>query len=153
MKIRIVATGKCKDKHTLSWCDDYLKRLKPFFKTEIVEVPQGVGEGAVLKRKEAMFQLAKISDNAIVVAMDEHGEQATSREFAKKLHTFQDSGVRELVFVIGGSDGLDIHILERAKWRFSLSKLTFPHMLVRPILLEQLYRAGTILSGHPYHRD
>lgn len=154
MRSTLIATGKCKDKDILTLCDEYLKRLKAFFPTKVIEVPQTKAERSEdIKAGEAKAQLSKIPEGAYVIALDEHGKTPTTREFAKKIEHIQLLGKSDLVFIIGGSDGLHQSILEKADYTLSLSKLTFPHMMVRPIILEQLYRAGTVLSGHPYHRD
>lgn len=154
MKITIIATGKCKDKDINNQVSVFLKRLKPHFKTEIIELPQAKnGNAEEIKRKEAENQLSKIPSGAKVVAMDERGELVPSMKFAKKLGTWKDSGVRDLVFIIGGAEGLDESIRQKADWMFSLSPLTFAHMMVRPILTEQIYRAASILNNHPYHRE
>jgi len=87
----------------------------------------------------------------VLVALDERGELSTSAAFAQRLGVWRDAG-RSLTFLIGGADGLDASLTGRADWCLALGRLTWPHMLVRLLLMEQLYRAGTILSGHPYHR-
>lgn len=154
MRATLIATGKCKDKEILSLCAEYLKRLQAFFPTTVVEVPQTKADRSEdIKAGEAKAQLAKIPDGAYVIALDEHGKNPTTRAFASKIEQIQLLGKSELVFIIGGSDGLHSSVLQRADFTLSLSALTFPHMMVRPIILEQLYRAGTVLAGHPYHRD
>lgn len=154
MKCIIIATGKCKEKPVLSMCEEYLKRLKAYFPTQIIEVPQTKADRSDdIKAGEAKAQLAKIPDGAYIIALDEHGEQPTTRKFAKMFENLQNTGTRTVVFIIGGSDGLHESIHKKANKMISLSPLTFPHMMVRPIILEQVYRAGTLLAGHPYHRD
>ena len=90
---------------------------------------------------------------ALVVALDEHGRQLGSRAFAKKMGQWRDDGMRDVAFLIGGADGHDQAVLDRADLKLSLGEMTWPHMLVRGLLAEQIYRANAILTGHPYHRD
>lgn len=154
MNITIIATGKCKEKHINDQVDTFLKRLKPHFPTKLIEVPQAKGQTAdEIKQKEAAAQLAKIPHGAIIVAMDERGELLSSMKFSQKLKKWRDTGNKNLVFIIGGAEGLDEQLRNQSQWMFSLSPLTFAHMMVRPILAEQLYRAASIIAGHPYHRE
>lgn len=104
------------------------------------------------KTAEAELLLAEILKGATVVALDGRGRTLTSEEFATKLARWRDDGVADLVFVIGGAEGLDPRILERAAFVLSLGAMTWPHLLVRAMLAEQIYRAQSILLGHPYHR-
>ena len=96
--------------------------------------------------------LAALPREGRIVALDEHGRDLTSADLAALLGRWRDEGLRLVTFVIGGADGLDAAVLARADLRLAFGRATWPHMLVRPMLAEQLYRAGTILSGHPYHR-
>jgi 23S rRNA (pseudouridine1915-N3)-methyltransferase len=104
------------------------------------------------KAAEAEALRAHLTD-AHVVACDEHGQPRTSRAFAEEIATLRDRGVRRLVFLIGGADGLDAQLLERANGRLAFGPQTWPHALARVMLSEQVYRAVTILAGSPYHRD
>ncbi len=88
-----------------------------------------------------------------IVALDERGKEITSRTFAKKISDWQDDGIGDLTFVIGGAEGLDDVVKQRATETISFGRLTWPHMLVRGMLVEQIYRAQQIIAGHPYHRD
>jgi 23S rRNA (pseudouridine1915-N3)-methyltransferase len=106
-----------------------------------------------LKRLEADKLLAQIPKNAVLVALDERGESLDSGTFAQRLGAWRDAGRADLAFVIGGADGLDEEVRRRADLLLSFGRLTWPHMLVRGMLAEQLYRAQQILAGHPYHRD
>ena len=107
---------------------------------------------AAMKAREAALILAALPVRARLIALDERGSMWSSRDFAERLAAWRDQGVAELAFAIGGSDGLDAEILERAEETLSLGPMTWPHLLVRSLLLEQLYRAQQILIGHPYHR-
>lgn len=100
---------------------------------------------------EAARLLRALPENAVLIALDEGGEDITSGELARRLGQWRDQG-RDLAFLIGGADGLDPPTLAQADWRLALGRLTWPHLLVRLLLAEQLYRASTILAGHPYHR-
>jgi 23S rRNA (pseudouridine1915-N3)-methyltransferase len=136
--------------------DDYIKRLGPKLKVVLTEVPAGPrGAGRDTARAisvESERILAAIRADDFVIALDERGKQLSTRELADWLHARMQDG-RDLVFVIGGPDGLAGDVLARGNLSLSLSRLTFPHALVRVVLAEQLYRAHTVLAGHPYHRD
>jgi 23S rRNA (pseudouridine1915-N3)-methyltransferase len=108
---------------------------------------------AQLKAREAALILTAIPASARLVALDEKGAAWSSRELAKRLARWRDQGVATLAFAIGGADGLGQAVIERADAVLSLGAMTWPHLLVRSLLLEQLYRAQQILAGHPYHRD
>jgi 23S rRNA (pseudouridine1915-N3)-methyltransferase len=106
-----------------------------------------------LKQREGELILAAVPAGARLVALDERGEAWTSREFALRLAAWRDAGTAAIAFAIGGADGLSEPVLARADAVMSLGRMTWPHLLVRALLLEQLYRAQQILAGHPYHRD
>ncbi len=132
------------------------RRLAGSLKVTLVEVPAGQrssrGDPAQAMQLEGQRILALVKPQEFVAALDERGTQMTTREFASWLAGRLNAG-RDLVLVIGGPDGLASEVLTRCDQRLSLSKLTLPHPLVRVVLAEQLYRAHTVLSGHPYHRD
>jgi 23S rRNA (pseudouridine1915-N3)-methyltransferase len=106
-----------------------------------------------LKQREAELILAALPPDAPLIALDEHGELWSSRDFAGRLGRWRDKGVGELAFAIGGAEGLGAAVLDRAQAILSLGPMTWPHLLARSMLLEQLYRAQQILAGHPYHRE
>ncbi|HTZ36007.1 MAG TPA: 23S rRNA (pseudouridine(1915)-N(3))-methyltransferase RlmH [Stellaceae bacterium] len=106
-----------------------------------------------LKAREAELILAALPAGALLVALDERGTPLASRAFAERLAAWRDQGAATLAFAIGGAEGLDRAVLDRAEMVLSLGAVTWPHFLVRGLLLEQLYRAQQILAGHPYHRD
>jgi 23S rRNA (pseudouridine1915-N3)-methyltransferase len=108
---------------------------------------------AVLKAREGEMILRAIPPGTPLVALDERGAAWSSRVLAKRIAGWRDNGASELAFAIGGADGLDLAVLDRADAILSLGPMTWPHLLVRGMLLEQLYRAQQILAGHPYHRD
>jgi 23S rRNA (pseudouridine1915-N3)-methyltransferase len=105
------------------------------------------------KAAEAEVLMAALGTDAHLVACDEHGSAYTSRALARKIAALRDQGVRRLVFMIGGADGLDPSVLSAARERLAFGVQTWPHALVRAMLAEQIYRAVTILGGSPYHRD
>jgi 23S rRNA (pseudouridine1915-N3)-methyltransferase len=148
MKIRIIVVGKQKQSPTLDLCDEYLKRLKWNVTVKEIDNPKGSTSA-----QEAPLIAKHISDGAFVIALDERGQSYTSPEFAQKLEKWnQQISGNEIVFLIGGADGFDETIRKKANTLMSFGKQTWPHMLVRVMLLEQIYRAQQILSGHPYHR-
>jgi 23S rRNA (pseudouridine1915-N3)-methyltransferase len=106
-----------------------------------------------LKTREAELTLAALPAGARLVALDQRGAEWSSRELADRLRTWRDSGIGAIAFAIGGAEGLGPAVIERADAVLSLGAMTWPHLLVRGMLLEQLYRAQQILAGHPYHRD
>ncbi len=111
------------------------------------------GSAAARKDQEAAALLAGLPSGAVLVALDEAGRNLDSRAFAAAVAKWRDDGVAELVFAIGGADGLGPAVLQAAALRLALGTMTWPHQMVRLMLAEQAYRAVTILSGHPYHRD
>ena len=108
---------------------------------------------ALLKHREGELLLGALPARTPLVALDERGSAWSSRALADRIAAWRDRGVPELAFAIGGAEGLDAAVLGRAEAVLSLGSMTWPHLLVRGMLLEQLYRAQQILAGHPYHRD
>jgi 23S rRNA (pseudouridine1915-N3)-methyltransferase len=127
----------------------YAKRIKPAL--TLVEFADGVGSAAEIKRREADAMLAAIKPDEFVIALDLDGAAPDSPGLARLLGGWLERS-RKLAFVIGGAEGLDAAVLARAGAKLSLGQLTWPHMLVRVMLAEQVYRAQMILAGHPYHR-
>jgi 23S rRNA (pseudouridine1915-N3)-methyltransferase len=128
----------------------YAKRIKPGF--ALVEFPDGVGSPAEIKRREADALLGALKADEFVIALDQDGAVPDSLELSRLLAGWTERS-KKLAFIIGGAEGLDASVLARAGAKLSLGRLTWPHMLVRPMLAEQIYRAQMILSGHPYHRS
>lgn len=154
--IHIRAIGKPTDHWQLEAIETYLQRLKPFSKVEITELKEGHAgsakpDAAKTRKTEAESLLKSIPENAVVIALDETGHNLDSIAFANKLDSLSSSG-QPLVFLIGGSWGLDKTIRDRATLTVSFGKQTLPHNLARIVLLEQLYRAATILSKKEYHK-
>ncbi|MFT8368123.1 23S rRNA (pseudouridine(1915)-N(3))-methyltransferase RlmH [Acetobacter papayae] len=148
--MRLVAVGRMKDKAELALVDRYRKRLRPAL--DIVELPDGRGSAEEIKRREAQAILAACPANSFVLALDEGGQSWGSPALASAMQGWMTDG-RQPCFVIGGAEGLDASVLRRADATLSLGALTWPHMLVRIMLVEQIYRAQAILAGHPYHRS
>jgi 23S rRNA (pseudouridine1915-N3)-methyltransferase len=154
--IHIRAIGKPTEAWQTEAVETYLQRLKPFSKVDIVELKEGHGGSAKpdadkTRKTEAESLLKSIPDNAALIALDETGHNLDSIAFARKLDSLSSSG-QPLVFLIGGSWGLDKSVRDRAVLTISFGKQTLPHNLARIVLLEQLYRAATILSGKEYHK-
>lgn len=150
MRILINAIGKAKSGPERELYQDYVKRLP--WKVVCKEFDVKL-EGAQRKAREGELLLAGCEGAEIVVALDESGKTLSSREFAEALKKWQGQGISSFAFVIGGADGLHESVLKKAHLTWSLGRVTWPHMLVRAMLAEQLYRASTLISGHPYHRD
>ena len=159
MRITVVAVGKIKERFFEDAVREYEKRLGRYCKLEIIQVadertPDGAGEALErqIKEKEGERILAHIRDGAYVIALAIEGKMLDSEELAQKLGQLGVGGVSLVVFVIGGSLGLSGAVLERADYRLSFSKMTFPHQMMRVILLEQVYRGFRILNHQPYHK-
>jgi 23S rRNA (pseudouridine1915-N3)-methyltransferase len=149
LRLSIVAVGRARAAAEQTLAEDYLRRLP--WPARILEVREA-GNRPDAMRREGEALIAALPEGALVVALDRAGEAPDSRAFADRLAAWRDGGTREIAFVIGGADGLDPAVLARARWRLSLGPMTWPHLLVRAMLAEQLYRAATLLAGHPYHR-
>lgn len=159
MKITVITVGKLKEKFYREAVSEYRKRLSRYCKLEIKEVEdEKTIEGASEKvqeqilAKEADRILRFLPENACVVTLEIEGQMYDSEAFAEKIRDLGIKGVSHIVFVIGGSIGLHNTIKERAALAVSFSKMTFPHQLMRVILLEQIYRAYRIINREPYHK-
>ncbi|MGF1594199.1 MAG: 23S rRNA (pseudouridine(1915)-N(3))-methyltransferase RlmH [Kiloniellaceae bacterium] len=152
MRITLVAVGRLKAGAARALYEHYAARLRWRLAAKEVEERRSLPPEA-LKEQEAGLLLAALPRGARVVALDEAGREMSSREFAELLGRWQDEGVQDLAFLIGGADGLADRAREAADLTLSLGPMTWPHMLVRGLLAEQLFRAESILAGHPYHRD
>ena len=148
MKIRIIAVGRQKASPTKDLCDEYLKRMNWNVTLKEIDAPKGSTSA-----QEAPLILKELAKPGLVIALDERGETLTSPEFAKKMESWQNQATgNEITFLIGGADGFDNEVRKKAKFLMSFGKQTWPHMMVRVMLLEQIYRAQQISAGHPYHR-
>ncbi len=155
MRLRVVAIGGRPRSWVAQAWEQYAKRLPPQWRTELVEVPGARRSArqpdAEVKAAEAERVRGVLRPDERVVALDERGRELDSEGFAARLSGWLAEG-RDIAFVVGGADGLDAAFLAAADFRWSLSPLTLPHEMVRAVLAEQLYRASTIIAGHPYHR-
>jgi len=156
MRVRVIAVGERMPRWVDEVYADYAKRLPAALKPLLIQIPAGQRsagrDGAQAMRAEGERILAALAPRDFVIALDEHGREFTTRELSTWLQARMQDG-RDLAFLIGGPDGHAQEVLARADLKWSLSKLTLPHALVRVVLGEQLYRAHTVMSGHPYHRD
>ena len=147
--IRLIAVGRQREGPEITLFARYQTRLRPAL--VLTEIPEARGTPPEIKRREAAALLAALPEAAFVVALDSGGEAPDSARFASLLESWLGLG-RPLCFFIGGAEGLDAAVLARANYVLSLGALTWPHLLVRAMLAEQLYRARSIAAGHPYHR-
>ncbi len=159
MKITVVCVGKIKEKYLVEAIGEYSKRLSRYCDLEIIEVADektpdkaSEHEEELIREKEAERIAKHIPDGAYVIATAIGGKEYSSVEFSEKIEKLGVDGVSHIVFLIGGSIGLDMGLLQDADERISFSRMTFPHQLMRVILLEQIYRAYRIMKGEPYHK-
>lgn len=159
MRITIITVGKIKEKYLKDAIEEYSKRLVKYCRLELIEVadektPDSAGEamGQQIRGKEAARIQKYIKADSYVVALAIDGHALSSEQFAHKIDALGIQGVSHITFVIGGSIGLGSEVLNRADYRLSFSLMTFPHQLMRVILLEQIYRAYRIINHEPYHK-
>ena len=159
MKITLITVGKIKEKFFTDAIAEYMKRLSRYCKPEIIQVAdEKTPENAALavekqvKDTEGERILRHVAEDAFVVALEIRGEMLSSEALADFIERKQVSGTSHIQFVIGGSLGLSEAVLRRADYRLSFSRMTFPHQLMRVVLLEQIYRSFRIIAGEPYHK-
>ncbi|KRF47383.1 50S rRNA methyltransferase [Bacillus sp. Soil531] len=159
MNISIITIGKLKEKYLKQGIQEYLKRLSSYAKVEIIELadekaPENLSESEMeqVKQKEGERILAKISDDTHVIALAINAKQKSSEELAKEIDSLATYGKSKIAFVIGGSLGLSSEVMKRSNAALSFSKMTFPHQLMRLVLVEQIYRAFRIIRNEPYHK-
>ncbi|WP_440322391.1 23S rRNA (pseudouridine(1915)-N(3))-methyltransferase RlmH [Laedolimicola sp.] len=159
MKITCVVVGKIKEKYFTDAIREYSKRLSRYCKLEIVELadektPDGASEAeeVAIREKEGERILKALKDDAYVIALAIEGKMLDSVELSQKIDRLGVSGTSHIAFVIGGSLGLAPAVMKRADYALSFSRMTFPHQLMRVVLLEQLYRSYRILKNEPYHK-
>ena len=160
MKIRILTIGKLKEKYLVNGINEYVKRLNAYCKVEMVEVPdEPIPDNAsenvenIIKDKEADKIVSKIKDDEYVIVLDLHGKEIRLfLAFSKHIEECMIRGKSTITFVIGGSLGLGKSLLQRANYRLCFSKMTFPHQLMKLILVEQVYRAYKIMRRETYHK-
>jgi len=153
MKIRIIAIGKAKKNAIIEQCAEYRKRMQ--WPLDIVEIEAKKTNPSQQKKIEADLILSEIdkAGSSFVIALDERGKSMSSPDFAAFLDKHRVGGVSSFCIVIGGADGLDQSVRDRADFLLSFGIQTWPHMMVRVMIIEQLYRAQQILKGHPYHKE
>ena len=156
MKIKIIALGKIKEKFLKDGIEEFLKRLRPYTQIEIVELaPIEIKDDNLILKvldEEAEKILSNIKQDSYVITLEILGKQLSSEEFASKINEVTNSGISELVFVIGSSCGLSPKVSQRANFKLSISKMTFLHQFARLLLVEQIYRAFKILKNEVYHK-
>lgn len=159
MKIKIITVGKLKEKYLKQGVEEYSKRLGRYCQLQLIEVPdekapEALSEAEMIqvKDKEGERILSKISDQDYVFALAINGKQFSSEDFAKEIDTLTTRGKSQFTFVIGGSLGLSDKVLKRSNQEMSFGKLTYPHQLMKLVLVEQIYRAFRINNGEPYHK-
>jgi 23S rRNA (pseudouridine1915-N3)-methyltransferase len=159
MRIVVIAVGRLKQGPERELAKRYAKRFDEvsrklgFRGVDIHEIPEGRARDAVARiAEEAAAISAAIPENSVLVTLDERGDNVDSAAFARRLGQWRDQATANTAFVIGGADGLSPDLRGKAKLRVAFGAATWPHQMVRVMLLEQLYRAATILAGHPYHR-
>ncbi|MFT5217021.1 MAG: 23S rRNA (pseudouridine1915-N3)-methyltransferase [Glaciecola sp.] len=155
MTIKLLSIGKTDNKHLQMLIDDYTKRLSHYIKFEFDIIPdlkkvKNLTE-AQQKQKEGELILSKISSSDALILLDENGKQYDSVAFSNYLQKHMNSGIKQLVFVIGGPYGFSEEVYAKAQGKISLSKMTFSHQMIRLFVVEQLYRGFTILKNEPYH--
>lgn len=151
MRVLLLAVGRSRDEPVAVLVRRYAARLPWPFREQ--EVEARTRDPARRRAEEGALLLAALPPkDCAVIALDEHGQQPDSEAFAARLGGWRDAGIRHLAILIGGADGHAREVLARADWQVSFGRLTWPHELVRVLAVEQVYRATTILAGHPYHR-
>ncbi|HSH36697.1 23S rRNA (pseudouridine(1915)-N(3))-methyltransferase RlmH [Schnuerera sp.] len=159
MNIKIIAVGKIKEKYIREGIKEYSKRLSKYCNLEIIEVadekaPEKLSKKdmEIIKNKEGAKLLSKIPQNSFIISLEIEGKEISSEELSKKMKDIMISGINDITFIIGGSLGLSQEVRNKANYKLSFSKMTFPHQLMRVILLEQIYRGFRIMRGEPYHK-
>ena len=159
MKISVIAVGKIKEKYLKDAVTEYSKRLSRYCKLEIIEAADektpdhaSVAVEDAIRAKEGESLLKHIRDDMYVITLEIGGKMLTSEEFAEKIETLGVQGKSSIAFVIGGSIGLGKEVLRQSDFALSFSKMTFPHQVMRVVLLEQVYRGYRIINGEPYHK-
>ncbi len=158
MNIKIIAIGSIKEKYLKDGITEYIKRIKKYSNIQIIEIPE-ISLGDNSKKsienaldKEAMEIISKISNKDYVITLDIGGKQIDSVEFSSLIENEKNYGTNDFVFIIGSSHGLSNKVREISNYRLSFSKMTFPHQLMRMVLLEQIYRTFKIVNNEPYHK-
>ena len=159
MNINIIAVGKTKEKYIQEGIKEFSKRLSRYCNLKIIEVgdekaPEKLSdkEMEAIKEKEGLKILSKIPQNSFIISLEIQGIEISSEDLSKKMEDIMVGGTNDITFLIGGSLGLSNEVRNRSDFKLSFSKMTFPHQLMRLILLEQVYRAWKIMKNEPYHK-
>lgn len=159
MKVTILAVGKLKEKYLKQGIAEYSKRLGPYTKLDIIEVPdeqapENLSETQMIqvKEKEGQRLLEKVKETDFVITLEIQGKLVSSEELSKTIATQMVRGKSHFVFVIGGSLGLSDAVMKRSNYAISFGRITYPHQLMRLVLTEQIYRSFRIMKGEPYHK-
>jgi 23S rRNA (pseudouridine1915-N3)-methyltransferase len=155
VKLRIISVGHKMPDWVELGCAEYLKRMPREMTVEIVEIKpdkRAAGKNAAQVQEAESKRIIEAVGRDYLIALDEHGQEVTTLQLAERMKNWLGGG-RDVSLVIGGADGLHADLKTRADWLWSLSKLTLPHSMVRVLLAEQLYRAHSVISNHPYHRE
>lgn len=159
MEIKIIVVGKLKEKYLKNGIAEYLKRLKRYANLKIIEIKdeaasQTLSDAEIeqIKVVEGKRIIEKLPDRARVIALDLKGKQLTSEDFAEEINETMTYGTSKIVYIIGGSHGLSQEVLQKTDLKISFGKMTYPHQLMRLILVEQIYRAFKIIRNEPYHK-
>jgi 23S rRNA (pseudouridine1915-N3)-methyltransferase len=154
LTVTVAAVGRLRAGPIRDLCDDYGRRLPwPVTWREVEEKRRLPADALKAREGELLLAALPQAQGAPLVALDERGTQLSSTKFSEKLTLWREHGGGAVAFAIGGADGLHQSVLDRARFTLSLGAMTWPHMLVRALLMEQLWRAHSIATGHPYHRD
>lgn len=159
MNIKIIAVGKIKEKYIKEGINEFSKRLSRYSKLQIIEVndekaPENLSKKEMenIKQKEGKKIISKIPKNSLIISLEIKGKMIDSEELSKKMEDIMIDGTNDITFVIGGSLGLSREVSDMSNFKLSFSKMTFPHQLMRLILMEQVYRAFRIMKKEPYHK-
>src|SRR5690554_358900 len=159
MNINIIAVGKIKEKYIQEGIKEFSKRLSRYCNLKIIEVddekaPENLSdkEMEAVKQKEGLKILSKIPQNSFIISLEIQGKKISSEELSKKMEEIMVSGINDITFIIGGSLGLSKEVTSKSDFKLSFSEMTFPHQLMRLILLEQIYRGWRIMKNEPYHK-
>ena len=151
--MKLVVVGKIKERNLTELIDDYSNRIKKFTKFEIIVYKDYPDDDIELaKKKEGENLLKNIKKEDCIILLDLHGNEYTSEKFAKLIDELQIKTSKDIVFMIAGSNGFSEEVLNRANYRINLSKFTFPHNIVRLLVVEQIYRSFKIINNHNYHK-
>ncbi len=150
MRFQFIWIGKTKNKNWRTLQDEYLQRLSYFIKFDISEIRESASHES--KEIEGKRILDSLTQNSLKCMLEVNGDEITSHQLAKKIEKWQNQSVKEISFIIGGQDGLSSEVAEKADFSLSLSKMTLTHEMARVVLIEQLYRAFTIIKGFPYQK-